>query len=621
MLFKLAKTNLIRNFKNYLLYFFSSVFCILIFYTFLSLSYDSTIKKAASESMLVDYSLKGASIVLVLFAIIFITYSSHFFAQKRKKELGTYVLLGLRKRQIGQMMFYENFAMGILALITGLFGGVFLYKLFVSLLLQFIDVQVSAKLAISPEAMLATTIVFLLLTIITSFEGYRIVYRFTVLDLLKASGVAEKKDKGSKITAIIGIILLLISYTIALTPSSSSVFYKQLPTTIQLVLVIFTMIIGTFLFVGSFLPYALAKIATIKPFYFRGTNMVSIASLRFRMKNQSRMMATIAILIAITLTAIGFTGSLYTNINAQSKNFSSTDYQILQGTPSAAEKLETLAGPTNIDFQAAVPIWKSGDGFLSESDYRKLMAQLFNEKDTPNLQPGEAIALVGKDQLSSKQITQLKSKKQEAENGFSFQVTAVSEENPVKSSTDMLYVLNDSDIETLAKSATKDTTYLYNLKNDTLAIAEKITAQNGKYGDAFFTSRLNFRHENSVSTGSILFVGLFIGLTFLAATGCIIYFKQITEAYNDSPQYHLMQKIGMDQQMIRRTIAKQIAVIFLVPLILGISHTNVSLTAFGQNTNMTVGLALTGIIAVYTVIYAVYYLFTVRNYVKITRNI
>ncbi|MBC1473771.1 ABC transporter permease [Listeria grandensis] len=619
MLFNLAKRNLTRNFKNYLLYFFSSAFCVIIFYTFLALSFDDTIKKAASESLLVNYSLKGAAIGLILFTIIFITYSSNFFAHKRKKELGTYVLLGLRKRQIGQMMFYENFAMGILALIAGIFGGILLYTSFVSLLLQFIDVQVEAKLTISMEAMFATVLVFLLLTIVTSFEGYRIVYRFTVLNLLKATSAIEKQARGGKVAATIGVLLLFIGYAIALTPANSGLFYKDLPTAMQLIIVILTMIAGTFLFVGSFLPAVLAKLATIKPFYFNGVNMISVANLRFRMRTQAKMMATISILIAITLSAIGFTGSLYNNIRAQSENFISTDYQISNGNEAAATKFIEIAGATNISYQNNVTLLTEKSTFISESKYRELMKQIFDQ-NVPQLKKNEAIALTRENQLTHKEIKELQSTKQPLTTRHAFQVRSVKITNPVNSSADILYVLNDADFNALSKTATKETSYLYNLTDDNISTAEKIVSQNGKFGEAFFMSYLNFHHQNAVSTGSILFIGLFIGLTFLVATGCIIYFKQITEAYNDRHQYTLMRKIGMDHAMIHKTIAHQILVIFLIPFLLGICHTIVALTAFGQNTDMSVTFALSTVILAYAIIYAIYYFFTVRNYMQIAKS-
>ncbi len=118
-------------------------------------------------------------------------------------------------------------------------------------------------------------------------------------------------------------------------------------------------------------------------------------------------------------------------------------------------------------------------------------------------------------------------------------------------------------------------------------------------------------------TGVLLFIGMFIGLVFLAATGSIIYFKQLTEAYNDIATYDILKKIGLDRKEIRKTIAKQVLVIFLIPLILGIMHSSVALVALANLLQMNIILAASISTGAFTLMFIAYYFLTVNTYTNI----
>src|SRR5699024_4350059 len=135
-LFRIARKNIRNNLNNYFLYFSSMIFSIVIYFTFISLKYDETIAVASESSMKISSVFNAASVILIIFVAIFIWYSNSFFTRKRKKEVGLYSLLGVRKKQIGRMLFYENFIMGIIALFIGILLGSILSKFFVSILLK-----------------------------------------------------------------------------------------------------------------------------------------------------------------------------------------------------------------------------------------------------------------------------------------------------------------------------------------------------------------------------------------------------------------------------------------------------------------------------------------------------
>ena len=215
-LFSIARKNIRKNFTNYFLYIASMIFSIVIYFTFVSLKYDDAIQASTDSSTKISSAFNGAAVVLMIFVAVFIWYSNSFFTKKRKKEVGLYSLLGVRKKQIGQMLFYENFIMGIIALIIGIVLGTLLSKFFVTLLMKIMGYEAMGNFVISPAAIINTIVVFIIITAITSIHGYRLIYRFKLIELFKAEQEGEKEPKASFLIAVFSIILLGIGYWLAL---------------------------------------------------------------------------------------------------------------------------------------------------------------------------------------------------------------------------------------------------------------------------------------------------------------------------------------------------------------------------------------------------------------------
>src|SRR5690606_5876652 len=173
------------------------IFSIVIYFTFVSLKYDETISATTESSQKISSVFNAASVVLIIFVAIFIWYSNSFFTRKRKKEIGLYSLLGVRKKQIGRLLFYENFLMGIIALFIGILLGFVLSKFFASVLMKVMGYDVMANFAVSSAAIINTIIVFTLITVVTSFHGYRLIYRFKLIDLFQADKEGEERPRAS----------------------------------------------------------------------------------------------------------------------------------------------------------------------------------------------------------------------------------------------------------------------------------------------------------------------------------------------------------------------------------------------------------------------------------------
>ena len=317
-LFDLAKKNIRHNFVHYFLYFASMIFSIMIYFTFLVLSKDPSVVARIDQSAKLSTAFSSSSVILLIFVAIFILYSNNFFTRKRKKE-------------IGRMLFYENFIMGLGALIIGIIAGTLLSKLFVTILLNLINLDSIGGFAFSWAAVIQTSIVFIIITLFTSFTGYRIIYRTTLLDLFHSESKREKSPKPSFILALLSILLIGLGYFIAGQPlDSKGSIWAQLGFSIGALVILASVIIGTALFITFFLPYLLTKLRNNKRIFYKGSNIISTSQLAFRISSNAKTLIIISILSATTLSAIGTISSVYyqANTSASTSAPSSFEYEI-----------------------------------------------------------------------------------------------------------------------------------------------------------------------------------------------------------------------------------------------------------------------------------------------------
>ena len=640
-LFSIARKNIRKNFTNYFLYFASMIFSIVIYFTFVSLKYDITIQSASDGSPKISSAFSGASVVLMIFVAIFIWYSNSFFTRKRKKEVGLYSLLGVRKKQIGRMLFYENFLMGILALVIGIALGSVLSQFFVMILMKVMGYELLSQFSISLSAVTNTVIVFMIITLITSFQGYRLIYRFKLIELFRADQEHEREPKVSWITALISLILIGTGYWLALQNLLQSKVWATLGYMMTPLVILLTVILGTY-FLFSTLTVALLKLSrTRKKSYWKGMNMIGTSQLLYRIKGNARTLTIIAVLSATTLTAVGTSYSFYYNnrtnaelANPNSMMFISTD----DGSVKKVEDLIANSADHKLRYHQSVPVLEmnadvSGlesvfyEGemaftILSEHDFNQLAdAQSRDEK--LSLQGNEAVVLDPSymERMSpeyvGKTIT-LKDKQQKQQVTFK----AMHKYNVLNQrAVYITIVVSDEIFEKLQSKAISNTLEVYSITGQDKA--KTLTADMNKIlpDEAKFSSFYDTYSKGMEAFGLMMFMGGFLGLVFLAATGSIIYFKQLTEASADKGRYLILHKIGVNKREIRKTVAKQVGFIFALPLIAGIAHCAVALSALSNLMHTNLAIPVVICMGVYTCIYLIYYALTVNAYYRIVTNV
>ncbi|AZS15664.1 ABC transporter permease [Paenibacillus lutimineralis] len=640
-LFSIARKNIRKNFMNYFLYFASMIFSIVIYFTFVSLKYDTTIQSASDGSPKISSAFSGASVVLMIFVAIFIWYSNSFFTRKRKKEVGLYSLLGVRKKQIGRMLFYENFLMGILALIIGIVLGSALSQFFVMILMKAMGYELLNQFSISLSAVTNTVIVFMIITLITSFQGYRLIYRFKLIELFRADQEHEREPKVSWITALISLILIGIGYWLALQNLLQSKAWATLGYMMTPLVILLTVILGTY-FLFSTLTVVMLKLSRArKKSYWKGMNIIGTSQLLYRIKGNARTLTIIAVLSATTLTAVGTAYSFYYNNRSNTELANPNSMMFIVTDDGSVKKVEDLIANSadhklryhqsvpvlemNADISGLESVFYEGEiafTILSEHDFNQLAdAQSRDEKLSlqgnevvvldPSYMEGMSPEYVGKsitltDKQQQQQVTFKAMHKYNVLNQRAVYITIV---------------VSDEIFDKLQPKAITNTLEVYSITGQDKA--KTLTADMNKIlpDEAKFSSFYDTYSKGMEAFGLMMFMGGFLGLVFLAATGSIIYFKQLTEASADKGRYLILHKIGVNKGEIRKTVAKQVGFIFALPLIAGIAHCAVALSALSNLMHTNLAIPVVICMGVYTCIYLIYYALTVNAYYRIVTNV
>lgn len=618
-LFSLARKNIQRNLSNYFLYIASMVFSIVIYFTFVTLKYNDDLSALKQSSQQIKGLMSASSVVLLFFIVIFMAYSNSFFMKKRKKEVALYSLLGVRKQKIGLMLFFENLVIGLVSLVFGILLGFFMSQGLLMILVRLMGYEVVGSLTFSMEALINTTGIFTLLFLFTSLQGYRVIYQFKLIDLFHADKQGEQIPRASLVAALLGTVLIAFGYYTAASDMFTSEIWRFFTVLGTPLMVIGVTIAGTYLLFHSVSVFVLTALKKATSWSWKGLNLIGVSQLLYRIRANAKSLSIIAILSATTITAGGGVFGMYYNAEASVRQMLPNTL-MWKGDAVELPQQEVLYNESltvkNLRVDNEYSFFEYT--LLKESDYNRL-AKLQGKDQELHVADGSTVLLdAAYDERFSHDFTNEDFK---LENGDSFHVDKMYTESVLNfTSAGTVLVVNDQ--EFTATNAEEVTIQVIGLDNDLKqqAMSKDIYKQLSSEQQESFSS-VPQSYEDSIATvGALLFVGSFLGLVFLAATGSIIYFKILTEAEEDQAKYAILNKIGVNSKQILKTVAGQVAVIFSAPLIVGIAHSVFALLAFSQLFNMNITKPVILWMIAYSAIYFIYYIFTVRSFYKIVRQ-
>ncbi len=650
-LFNIAVRNIKKNLGNYFLYFISMVCSIMIFYTLKAIQFNRQIMDLSNINQKVENAFSMISFVIALFITVFIWYSNTFFAGRRKKEVALYCLMGVKKSQIASMLFYENLLMGFMALAAGILSGIMFSRLFSMVLVRLMGFDLEVAISIPLDAIISTIGVFLALFMVTSLHGYMLIYKYKLIDLFKSENKGQKQPKTSFILTLAAVLLIGSGYWLAL-------HFKYNGLT-SIMLIVFLTVCGTYLLFSSLIVYLVKFMKNRKKLFFKGLNMITFSHLAFRSKSNSRLLATIAILSACTLTAVGAAAALYyDNVTGMDKMLPfSYVYQIKdKNLDSNIEEVISKHKENKIKNSIAVEVKQVEGNFPSvdklnkgKKEYEKSVDNVISVSTLKKL-----LVAIGKDSnVSVKQnevllyfYTMFSEKVMENPNGKNMFYNIDKKEVPFKIKDCINYpvinelfngsnsivnvvVVDDKVYSKLVDSTPPTTLRLISVENPKKSKATtediiKTMRQSHVYNkNSYGQNALNISAYYDEYTSSMTELGMtiflitFVGIVFLICTGSMIFFKQLSEANEDKERYRILSNIGANKRELQHSIAKQMSIIFVLPLVVGISHSIIALKILEPLLKANIWYPILAVATIYVLIYLAYYLLTVKFYCKI----
>ena len=665
---RLAKQNIRNNKTTYIPYMITCIFCIAMIYMMEFLRDCPTLDQAVRQADEVRMIVFTGEIVVEIFCIIFLIYSNSFLMKRRQKEIGLYNILGLERNHIGIVMFLETIITSIGSLAGGIAAGIIGSKLALLLLLKLLHIPSVLGFYISVKGIFTCLFMFCIIFLMILFLNLAKIHLSRPVELLRGNNTGEKEPAAKWLMALIGFICLGAGYYLAVTTESP---IKAI--TIFLLAVILVMA-GTYLLFTAGSIVILKFLRRRKSFYYRTGNFISISGMLYRMKQNAIGLASICILSTGVLLMISMTVSIYFGMNDIMLNRYPYDVDMSvtsiseEECQTAIEAFEKAIADNKVPVEKSVEeiyldivCSKNGDQILIKptntirNSDSVLVLSLLNQAEyerltgiSANLNDGEIFAwypsAVQKDSVTVDE-TEFTVKKWLDKNPLTCGEDAVSD-NAVLVVTDEDFKKFDEMRTEMYKGvssapAGEDLTLHLGLDitgsetekiefgTPVMETVKDLKKSGGLSENAWIISGIRQQEYESyyADNGSLLFIGIFLGSLFLMGTAMIIYYKQISEGYEDQKRFEIMQKVGLSRREVRSSVRRQILMVFFLPLLMAMLHITMAfpmirrlLLLFGMtNTKLFIG-CTAGTVLIFAVVYGLIYLMTARSYYHIVER-
>ena len=656
---KLAITNIKNNRQFYFPYLLTGIITVAMFYIMCALESNPGIQSMPGAKDL-GLILRLGIGVIGIFAVIFLFYTNSFIIKRRKKELGIYNILGMEKRHIAKILSKEAFFTAIIAIGGGLVTGVLFHKLACMLLYRMIGFNGGITFSFSKKGVMITAILFAIVYLLTYIYDLFQVQLANPIELLQSGNKGEREPKTKAIMAVLGVLCLGTGYFIAITTKNP---IKAL--TLFFVAVILV-IIGTYLLFTAGSIALLKILRRNKGYYYQTKHFTSVSGMIYRMKQNAVGLANICILSTMVLVAVSTTVSLYVGVEDIMKERYPNEINISAYYDTGAPAEDSIAPIVEKSVK------ESGRKIRHEEDYLELYFAAIKDQGQYSLDK-EKVKTAGDRVSGFVVLTREDCKKKYNEEIPELAENEVALLTIKKTDMDTLVLENRSyhvkeikqfqnteDFETIADimdeyyyvivNDVQDMERLWQLQKDiyqenSSSISRQVrldidgdseqkkecfenikTALGPEQAKAriLIDSRQSNLDEFYQIYGGFLFLGLFLGILFLMITVLIIFYKQISEGYDDKERFSIMEKVGMSNDEVKATIRSQVRTVFFLPILMAAIHVGMAfpmikrlLWLFGlSNTALFAG-CMAGTILVFTLIYLLVFLKTSKTYYKI----
>ncbi len=671
---RLAADNIKKNAKVYVPYIITCVLMAAMIYIISSLAHNPDIRNMKRGATTTPVIMTFGTYVTMVFAFIFMFYSNSFIVKRRRREFGLLNILGMEKRHIAKLLLIENAYVILITVAAGLGCGVLLDKLMSLSLTKLIGETVTLGFHVSYSS-LALTGIFLAGT-------FFVIYVYTLgqihlakpVELLAGSSVGEKEPKTKLIMALLGVVLLAVGYVISIVTEEPT---KVLP---LFLLAVLCVIFGTYLL---FMAGSIALLKALKKrekFYYKTNHFAAVSGLIYRMKRNAVGLASVCILSTMVLVMVSVTSSMMLGLDGAVRREYPTDVILNAHDFKAVDRFEEYLREKmdvkNVRRVSQPVLVVYGDlenpTMFTKDDYNKLtdgageefealkeeaLAKSYNinvfEKDEVikgfnedsalrdedyDVAKGEVVVVTGMEDLKMQSITIA---------GKSYKVAKVIfNRMAAQNDSDWGYdiVMNSREEIVELERAYNERSYKECRGSEMMFfdyVSSDKQAQNEAFEQIFAEKWDEFEQQGNMTYtfftdmkaqamgvfGSLFFLGLFLGTLFIAETILIIYYKQISEGYEDQKRFEIMQNVGMSRREVKRSIRSQILMVFFLPLIVAGVHIIFAfplikrlLYLLGLSDTMLYVLCAAGGFVGFALIYTAIYTLTAKTYYKIVKK-
>ena len=656
---KLAISNLIKNRKLYYPFALSVILAVTISYLFYSLAFNPKIVDLRGASA-IQFTLQLGLVVVTLASAIIVLYANSFVMKNRSKELGVYGMLGLEKRHLIGMTFKELLIFGLVTVTAGIGIGALFDNLIFALLLKLAKMKVELVATFQWSVVLSILLVFGFIFLVIVFLNAVRIIRMDALQLSREKAKGEKKGRFLVLQTLVGLITLGGGYYLA--QSVKDPVSAVLTFFIAVMLVIF----ATYLLFNAGITVFLQLLKKNKRYYYQPNNLISVSNLIFRMKKNAVGLATIAILSTMVLVTMSAATSIYNGSENMKKLMYPHDFDV-KGQHVEVEDLDKLltqyASEKNLTISNKDVLNYASFGLSSQEGTKltifekgqnnvmpKTVFLVFDQKDYEKM-TGQKLNLTGNEVGLWARNDQLKGQKAFSLNNQDYTIKEAIQQDFVMNHVSNQYVLLVSDynylvvpnlqnfLEQYQDSAVY--TQFYGGMDVTASQEEQLKltddfdayvnnfSHNLKSEDAMVyngTTKTDAIAQMNALFGGILFIGIFLSIIFMIGTVLVIYYKQISEGYEDRERFVILQKVGLDQKQIKQTINKQVLTVFFLPVIFAFLHLafayhmlSLILKVIGVvDTAMMLSVTLS-ICGIFALIYVLIFMITSRSYRRIVQ--
>lgn len=661
MLFKLALKSMTRNKRLFGPYLFAGGFAVFAFFVMASIVFNALVMTLPHS----QYAMAMMEIGLFLLGIImvpFIGYTHGFLIKQRYKEMALYSVLGLEKVHIALMFIYESLMVYATVIISGCVSGLLMGKLLFMVMMRLSGLDVHASFDLSVKPLYITVIFFAVLYGMTLVKSIWEVYRSGPLKMMEKQRQIDKKPKFAVVRGLIGILLLAWGYQIAITMTVNSEIF------LSFFLAVLLVIIGTYMTFRSGLHLLMQLLKKKKSFYYNANRFIPISGIHQRINHSSASLSNLCIFSTMVIITMMCTLSLFSGRDIITSYMYPNDMEWFVSRDDGMEKAKAFESIVEEETKRQDVPYRMGimnyTSFIARIDGTKVYLEgegpkhwiyittleafagveqsLGRDPELKSLDTGADVYMYSTGEVYGYDFIEISNhtyKTSDINQSMGFEprssLNGLSIDYFIIAKNQQVY---DNLMMGMEGFATKEDLqqrrgYYMNFEPEVgteqaQALVEAIKTEADKR-DLLATSRngLTGYEDVTAMTGGLLFLGMFCCAIFMVCFVIIMYYKQISEGYDDRNQFIILQKVGLSDKEVRNTILRQIMVVFFLPLLLACLH---ALAAMGMITKLFATLSLydaqlvlqSGLIVsgIYIIIYAISYSLTGRVYYRIVRR-